>query len=480
MNEPTKTQEFDEKKIKDILKCLKTSATFNMSRGGRELFHTNFLAFILDAEYTGDNCQSYEAQVKKLILEQLFCSGKVPENVITFRERSNLDLIVIPALNELNDVKKVVVIEAKLKSIPTVKQLEKYNKKFEKGLTLELFDELEFKMANRHNEDYDFNICGINVKLSKTIPNNCAVSFIDSGCKHNDRPREVAEVTLKRLLLAPESISTIEPKPWILVDWFIFLENIKPKENAYSPKEKSIFGLLIEDYLDSTKLVLSLVQQVNERAQLFLQEKITWNDFFTFAVNRSDFKNVRLHDLVGKVAYHTLQNKLIGDLELDEKLKKTVNGFSLDTYTFYSRSQPGIGIQYKMSKGKKAFCLGIQLQGNNYRHFIERNNCTDLEPNLIACAEIIKDWICINKNKQEKMKNNGFGVFDKTKFVYQHTILEVNNTDNLNKSECTEESMMYGRLLDKFKSSLMGAILEIEKQDFLSKFVDKAAEDDDN
>ena len=57
MNELTKNEKFDEKKISDILKNLKESSTFNMSRGGRELFHTNFLAFILDGKYE-DDCQS--------------------------------------------------------------------------------------------------------------------------------------------------------------------------------------------------------------------------------------------------------------------------------------------------------------------------------------------------------------------------------------------------------------------------------------
>ena len=462
----------NETKISEILECLKKSPTFNMSRGGRELFHTNFLAFILDAEHK-DDCKSYEAEVKRLILQQLFGVENTPKNVITFRERSNLDLIIVPALGQPNNIKKVVIIEAKLKSIPTFEQLEKYNRKFESGLKLELFEEVEIKTNNRKNLEYEFSISGISLKLSKTILNSCSLILI-SEYKNNDRPCELVDVTLCRFLLAPKTISTIKLEPWILIDWYQFLVDITNELSSFLPEEKSIFGQLIEDYINSTMALLDLVKQVNERCQEFFQETISWSDFLTFAVNRNDFKRMRLHDLVGKVAYHSLQNRLIRDLEQDKELNKTYEGFKLDSYTFYSRSQAGIGIQYKMYKGKQAFSLGIQLQGNDYRHFIERNNCINPEDDLIACANIIKSWICINKKDAKGKKNNGFGVFDKTKFVYQHIKLGSSEFNKFNDADLANKSLKYSDLLNKIKLSLNEAIKEIGNEEFLSKFVGKA------
>lgn len=468
MSELIKNEKFDEKKIGEILEYLKISSTFNMSRGGRELFHTNFLAFILDVKYEGVDCQSYEAEVKRLILEQLFGVENTPKNVITFRERSNLDLIVVPALDELDAVKKVVVIEAKLKSIPTTEQLEKYNKKFERGLTLELFETLEFRTAKRNGEEYDFNISGVHVKITDC----CTVSLVDSDCKRNSRPKEIEEVRLERFLLAPESIANNDLKGWALLGWSEFIERIKPRVNEDSLREKTLFGQLVEDYLESTKSVLNLVQQVGLKAELFTQNTDSWNDFFTFAVNKNDFKKMRLHDLVGKVAYNSLRNKLINDLEKDNHLEKTFQGFSLDTYTFYSRSLPGIGFQYKISKGKQTFSFGIQLQGNDYRHFIERNNCINPKVDLVSCASIIVDWIRISKPLDKSNKNSGFGVFDKTKFVHQQIKVENSTTSNSNESLPIEKVTKYTDLLTKVKSSLRGAILEIEKREFLSEFLD--------
>ena len=120
------------KEIIPLLNNLKTSPAFAMSRGGRELFHTNFLAFILEQTTTKSNENEYGQLVKKSLLSQIFEDKNLPSNVKVFREKLNLDLIIIPiddfpALSEEYDAGnpsadskekqlKIVVIEAKLKN----------------------------------------------------------------------------------------------------------------------------------------------------------------------------------------------------------------------------------------------------------------------------------------------------------------------------------------------------------------------------
>ncbi len=489
MNDPTKALDSDGKKIIDILEYLKTSATFNMSRGGRELFHTNFLAFILDLKVTADNEQSYEAQVKNLILQKLFCGGEVPKNVMTFRERSNLDLIIIPALNELKKVNKVVVIEAKLKSIPTKEQLFKYNhslgyesavNKKPSSIHIELFEHVSFnhnmlKSINSIESDYStalaskirFNSNSITTTYSLK---NTSDEVLQKECLNN--------IYTDRLLLAPEcffiddlpkvdDFSKIIWNGWKLIEWNEFLTAIKPAEID----AVSLFGQIVADYIKSTDQLLTLINLVYKKGITFTAEKESFKNFYDFSVIAKDFRSARLHDLVGKVAYYGLQEKLISDLKNNEVLNKTIEGFSLNTYVFYSRSQPGLGIEYKFSNGEQDFSLGIQLQGNNYRHYIGRNNCTNSKIDLLACANIIKDWICINKVKSRREKNNGFGVFDKTKFVYEQIKIETILPKNLNIDEFGTASINYSDLLKKIKLSLLGAVKQIKNENFLKNFV---------
>ena len=124
-----------------------------------------------------------------------------------------------------------------------------------------------------------------------------------------------------------------------------------------------------------------------------------------------------------------------------------------------------------MSVGKQAYSLGIQLQGNDYRHFIERNNCQNAEIDLIKCAGDIKDWICINNVKTRREKNNGFGVFDKDKFVYEQIKIETILPKNLNNDEFGTASINYSDLLEKIKLSLLGAVKQIQNENFLKNFV---------
>ena len=125
---------------------LRKSPTFAMSLGAKELFHTNFLAYLLENQSEDKKLQCIQSKLKNL----LFGHDGIGR-VITWREKYSLDLVIMPApvikKNELGlDVKGpestkaltiAVVIEVKLKSIPTLQQLDEYDLKLSSGITFE-------------------------------------------------------------------------------------------------------------------------------------------------------------------------------------------------------------------------------------------------------------------------------------------------------------------------------------------------------
>jgi len=121
----------------DALNRLAKSPTFAMSLGAKELFHTNFLAFLLETEVEELAC------VRQNLIS-LFFGENPPSRVLTWREKQNFDLIILPVPENGRPLPtKGVLIEAKLKSIPTRRQLDQYTQKFrrDKGVDFQFDDD---------------------------------------------------------------------------------------------------------------------------------------------------------------------------------------------------------------------------------------------------------------------------------------------------------------------------------------------------
>src|SRR3569832_1459585 len=76
--------------------ALAQRATFAMSLGAKELFHTNFLAFLLES------CDDQLAELQKALRDVLGLpvqAGEITARAV-WRERHNLDLIVVPLLSQ--------------------------------------------------------------------------------------------------------------------------------------------------------------------------------------------------------------------------------------------------------------------------------------------------------------------------------------------------------------------------------------------
>src|SRR5690606_14227209 len=98
------------------IEYLEKSPLFNLSLSSKELFHSNFIAWIVDL---------YKNEFSVILSQRL--GLKITEIKKIERETKNIDLS-IHYKNENED--RLIVIENKVKSLPDKKQLEKYQEKF--------------------------------------------------------------------------------------------------------------------------------------------------------------------------------------------------------------------------------------------------------------------------------------------------------------------------------------------------------------
>jgi hypothetical protein len=110
--------------FEDRLGNLDSNFLFQASLGSKELFHSNMLAWILKQEDENGRFPALEKFIKQFTRANDNVEIKSRKDFKIFREKSNLDLVV--AYRQKAGV-KFVVIENKVKSVPTNHQLLKYN-----------------------------------------------------------------------------------------------------------------------------------------------------------------------------------------------------------------------------------------------------------------------------------------------------------------------------------------------------------------
>ena len=417
--EPFKLSE----EIIKTLNLLKESPAFAMSRGGRELFHTNFLAFILEQTTTESNVEEYGQRVKNNLLSKIFGGQNLPKNVKVFREKLNLDLIIIPiddipklleeqennssSSNIIEKELKVVVIEAKFKSIPTTQQLKKYSDTLKEKLTIDLYE----------GEDHSKLIIN---KKKRTLTIKCGKEITNTYVYNN--------ILYDCFLLAPKAFELQEsdykslPKlDWKNLNWNELFKNLKPEWKGSNDDVHKKLSIFIQDYIESTNNVLDLISLVIKLADEFIEKdsKLKLSTLCAFLMHDS-FKRLKLHDLVGKVAYEFIGKKVHAPFSLAESNTEQKSSVK----AFLSNSTPGFEIEYNFSNNKKEIGVGVQLQGLDYRHYIKRNYIETEKP-LKNIADIYKKWL-FDYDKEDVAQNAGkngtetYKQFDKDNFyTYQ-------------------------------------------------------------
>ena len=190
-------------KVSNSLEILKKSALFSMSLGAKELFHSNFIAYLLSSK--NKNLNSAKNALKQIFFGKIF-----DDEIICLREKSNLDLILIRSnFKDLNqDEISCVAVEIKLKSTPTKKQLDNYDKKIEGG-----------------------------INLTKSLSNECDTNDQIIKIKNNDliwSPKRLKgnSTKIRKVLLAPtKPLSTSEGEnlSWDYISWHEVINGLKKK-----------------------------------------------------------------------------------------------------------------------------------------------------------------------------------------------------------------------------------------------------------
>lgn len=486
---------------------LADSPTFAMSLGAKELFHTNFLAFLLESQ--DPSVDKIQKKLKKL----LFGHGNVGR-VITWREKESLDLVIMPApiVSIYGDAeldydctgkkckyteKKctdycdtiAVVIEAKLKSIPTQLQLEGYDKKLIKGKGIDFeLDEVDTVNVPVEQDERTWQV--MRLKLDEnvgdaTCNSKCTIEArgkkTDGGSAGNIK---TFCGTVRRLLLRPLSLSAndcaalpLKEKMgcWEQMSWQCVVEALKCdrhedpcealSETTQLRKCKEIVLLprCICDYRDSLQQLLSILNQTSDYVKSSVAAPGHTYDAYYKAITGKQFKKYRIHDLVGKYASHILEQSIMDFVH--SALANTVgNGqncedcspsivpssqtpsfdicgvnFELNSYTHFSNQQPGVGFEWlaikKDGKKERRISFGVQIQGNEYRHFIcveggnvgQRNDILDGLAGILGTGQT--DWFLNGqvfnlapppKFEKKPLKVGGvtFYAFDGSKFRY--------------------------------------------------------------
>ncbi|MBK2025849.1 PD-(D/E)XK nuclease family protein [Francisella philomiragia] len=331
----------------DWLCELKKSPIFNMSLSSKELFHSNFIAWILE---------TYPEEMAEFFSEKLKLSN-VDEITEIQREKQNIDISF-----KLGNT--VVLIENKVKSIANLVQLEKYNQLVVK-----------------------------NYKDSK----------------------------VKKILLSLKNptIDLNSTKGWIYLSYDDLLDafNKLKTKNEY---HKS----LITDYVSFIRsLKENIIDKINidvvQISNLYDKEKKSYKYL-------ESLKEIKMHDIFLKGLYEDFAKKIYEQL----KSKEVNNNENITISHNYTRGGGLIDVKYKVMTD---FYIGIQIQGNQYRHFVVLYN--DKKQSIDSILEKLKDiWFVFEKigNRTIYPITEGleYGSFTTKDYIFKHNFKIDDMTNN--------------------------------------------------
>ena len=270
-------------------------------------------------------------------------------SLVVKREWEHFDLSIVHVTNKQKNRKDgereivdniVAVIENKVKSIPRIKQLENYNKEIEK--------------VNKDNE------------CKKIL-----LALIDPGFDHNNEGW---------------SCFTYEKYRGFIEDCLTIIEN---------DYDRCIF----EDYYNMIDTLISFKDE-------WLREDFSSMKYLDIFKDSSvkDYIDLRINDLRHKIIFSKMFSSLEVNL-IDDKLEPRIG----TTEDIFKKNNIPLTIGYGMTnatglieakvKINADYLLGIQVQGYQYRHFIEFSN-----------SSCVKEFI--RKELQDKFGQNHKEEFD--------------------------------------------------------------------
>lgn len=371
---------------------LKDSLIFQMSLGSKELFHSNIWAWLMEKESKIVNV-FFDIDLTKFKILKID------------REYSHRDIIIW--LEELSSNKKYyLLIENKIKSLPTKEQLEKYTVKLSDS---ELLDAVFTGMVNPFNENLQIN--------------NIIWRFINYHYIAGEIER-------------------------------IVNESIKFK---YTEKEEIFEYCKVIFHMDKL-LTEELQKSVNKLSYNYDLDKPSDSS----NTNYIGLNNLRINDLFIKLKGATFIDYV---KRREDELPK-IDGYNLHIGQSFHNGKATLDVRYTNWKDNVTpwLCLGVQLEGHQYRKIAERGNFTNTHAYIYNEFEE-KGWFdkTFNKHSNNKIvfgkktsmtcrNAEKYNIYtgDNYRFVYQYY-------------DITDENNNYNELFLNIKQDIIEAknILEI-------------------
>jgi hypothetical protein len=381
-----------DKEIETLKAELKKNPVFNMSLSGKEIFHSNVLAWLLsetdekdEPTKTAKKLSKFFCPINKNNNEENKKEEKQEYRVLTvFREKNNFDLLIVylpkedyepflevrknattkiniedatdeiiitkdegketAVINQMELLKKCkfVVVENKFKAIPDATQLERYylnicgyKQKQDGGWKSKLENITFAKVKNARTDEEK--------RLKILVDENNTTCYLLAPKKANDLFVSGAKIYKST---NTETGTKIEVQ-WNLVSYDDMLEEIKPDNQN---------KVILDGYKDFTEKMLKLSEDavaIDVKTELYEFEK-----------NVKSLKPIRIHDFYEKLRFSAIMNLIKEQFKNDSELESRVgysNGMGILDFVYsFSKKSGNLGIPIP---GK----YGIQIQGKQLR-----------------------------------------------------------------------------------------------------------------
>jgi hypothetical protein len=410
----------------DEIDILGKSAAFAMSLGAKELFHTNFLAFLLESD--DPSLEPIQLAIRRALN---FSPGPgALARCAVWREKNNLDLIVVelrsaPAEaaettarvgdeqdtsrqkdkealswdwdpdtgwsasgrmppenanaagveNLMRDMpgERVLIIEAKLKSLPRQQQLRDYDIRLAKSGILLAYPEDAAKPE-------------WSIRIGRK-----------SRLEIERRLLSVSGVSMQTDAVPAPAGVEVELEPalaWQGISWHDLY-------SAMSAETASLAGSPMQQVLTDYVQMLGALVRVLDRVHLMCRHAHDADGGSpTYGALRKQvlapaWRSLRIHDLLGKTLFDYWLTHWVGKAAAPA----LPDGWSLNRYVNYSRGVPGIGVELvnhefnTPNDGAIPLRIGVQIQNCEFRLFIDANKGWNRLESWIASSEpLMRDW----------------------------------------------------------------------------------------
>jgi hypothetical protein len=365
--------------LETLFEKLKSSVMFNLSLSSKELFHSNFLAWL---------CECYPKLVGQIFVSYLKTPTGVDYELKAFRERYNIDLTLEFSSNGL---KQQLIIENKVKSIPRLDQLKLYTK----------------NIPAKSKSKIDTTITETNfLLLSLTKP-----SFLD---KEN------------------QTKITLGNEFWHYISYRELAEKLSSVQSVVA-KENSYHGLILKDYI----FFIMTLQEIYEMFSINSNNRNT--NFYIRQEDHELIKENRLHDLVDKLRYSQLA-ELISQKLRDEGFVVTADNWcdAKHGQIFVNSTMTrGIGLcdlKYVLFDKHKwrgnPLNLGVQVQGRSFRLVLEsEKNKSEVIAERLLDNKLWFDLSNIPGDSTEYPTKRKFDNYSRAFWYRYKNLLEISTND---------------------------------------------------